>query len=502
LTTQPGPSACHVGHYSVIGEIGRTAFGLRYHAVDTKNGRDALLLVLSAPPAGAAEALQRWYAAIHGLSHPGLAHVYEMGSADGTLFIAYEYVAGRALDHTFGETGMVFDPETVLSFGQSIAATLEYLHRQHMLHQNLAPGNIWLGSAGRIVLLDVGLARFLQPVPAPGAYVAPEVSQGERGGVTADVYSLGALMYRLFCGREPGHDEDEPGVWAPSAWPGAARVLARALDERPERRYPSAAALVSAFDRALEQPRYHEPEQPRRRFALFVALVVVAMALAFALLVWPGGPSALNRVFVPAVQSVTAQPAAPTLTPAATAVAPSPAPVVATNTPQSTNTITASPVPVTRTRTPAPTATAPSPTATRGAPASTAPSPTRTAIATATSSPIATRGTPASTAPSPTRTAVAATASPTLSPARTPALKIGATVVVANTGGASVRVREQPSTSAALLRVIPEGMRLTIVDGPVRADNLVWWKVHSADGGADGCVAEQFLQAVPSTATR
>jgi hypothetical protein len=76
------------------------------------------------------------------------------------------------------------------------------------------------------------------------------------------------------------------------------------------------------------------------------------------------------------------------------------------------------------------------------------------------------------------------------------AISVGATVVVVNTGGIGVSVREEPSVNAALVRIAPEGTQLTVVDGPTEADGYVWWKVHADDGSADGWSAEQFLEVV------
>ncbi len=220
-----------VGPFRIEREIGRGGMGRVFLAIEEREAfqrRVALKLLDAAHPS--AEAIRRFRAEVRllaALEHPGVARFLDGGqSADGTWYLALEYVEGQDLIH-YAKSHRLDIPARVRLFLQVLAA-VEYAHQRQVVHRDLKPGNILVDAAGRAHLLDFGISKLVaEPdhpagvAPEPGAlprdgsathtelrlltpaYASPEQIRGGPVGPASDIYSLGVVFYELLAGVHP-----------------------------------------------------------------------------------------------------------------------------------------------------------------------------------------------------------------------------------------------------------------------------------------------------------
>ena len=147
------------------------------------------------------------------LNHPNIAHLVETGQgADGSPFIAMEYVDGKPVDRWCLQNDLPLRKRIELFI--KICAAVEYAHANLVIHRDLKPANILVDPGGEPKLLDFGIARLLdanregtRAVTATRAmtlaYASPEQIEGRRLGVATDIYSLGVVLYELLTGSRP-----------------------------------------------------------------------------------------------------------------------------------------------------------------------------------------------------------------------------------------------------------------------------------------------------------
>src|SRR5262245_609531 len=219
----PGEETAHdlparIGRFEVFGFLGAGSFGTVYHARDPQLDREIALKVAKATSLSP-ERLARFRRearAAAGLRHPHIVPLFEAGETDGQLFLASAYIPGTTLEdavHERRERGG-FSPREAATIVQKLAEALAYAHGQGLLHRDVKSGNVMLDPDGEPHLLDFGLARRFDDldrmthdgaVLGTPAYMAPEVTRGQRENWTAavDQYALGAVLYELLTGRTP-----------------------------------------------------------------------------------------------------------------------------------------------------------------------------------------------------------------------------------------------------------------------------------------------------------
>jgi serine/threonine-protein kinase len=148
--------------------------------------------------------------AVARLNHPNIVRIYEVGEYEGKLFFSLEYAEGNNLEARIGETPQ---PESEAArLVEVLAAAIHYAHQHGVLHRDLKPSNILLMADGTPKVADFGLAKLLDgsgPTPTEAFigtpnYMAPEQAGNAReSGVPADVYALGAILYKLLTGQPP-----------------------------------------------------------------------------------------------------------------------------------------------------------------------------------------------------------------------------------------------------------------------------------------------------------
>lgn len=244
--------------------------GLVYAAVDERLERPIALKIIRGETADSDVARERFWREARlaaSVNHPHICQLYEIGEADGQLFIAMELLDGEPLASRLQRGAMSFD-ETV-QIGLEMLAALEALHRRGIMHRDLKPSNIFLTPHGS-KLLDFGLARVIEDelgetranLTTPGTivgtvrYMAPEQIQGGVVDARADLFSTGAILYEMLSGRAAFDADEFPALMQqilnadPRALGGTAsvaavdRVIHRALVKSADRRYGSAAAMA------------------------------------------------------------------------------------------------------------------------------------------------------------------------------------------------------------------------------------------------------------------
>ena len=186
------------------------------------------------------------------LSHPGLVPVYDAGTDEAARpWVVMELVEGETLSQAIARGPMPSDQ--VGELGARLADALDYVHKQGLVHRDVKPANVLLGSDGRVRLTDFGIARLVDAarVTATGltvgtaSYLSPEQVTGSDVGPAADVYALGLVLLECLTGNReyPGAAVEvalarlsrPPRVPShlPDGWPG---LLAAMTDTDPSRR--------------------------------------------------------------------------------------------------------------------------------------------------------------------------------------------------------------------------------------------------------------------------
>lgn len=204
--------------------------------------------------------------------HPNLVPILDAGDVDGRSFLAAAYVPGRSLQDAVRGDGPLAVPEVVRVVGE-IAAALDALHEQGLVHRDIKSANILLDESGTAMLTDFGLAkgRAYTVLTRPGQvmgtldYLAPELIRGQPATPSTDLYALGCVAFECAAGNPPFSDRSllqvgmahldeeprDPGSGR-EGWPARlSPALLSALAKEPEERPASAGAYAGALHAAL-----------------------------------------------------------------------------------------------------------------------------------------------------------------------------------------------------------------------------------------------------------
>jgi serine/threonine-protein kinase len=262
------------GHLRILERIGRGAFGQVYRAWDERLDREVALKLI---PAGRAAAERASSQIIHEgrllarVRHANVVTVYGAEQIGDEIGVWMEFVRGRNLEQLLAQ-GKEFAAAEAADIGLEVCSAIAAVHRAGLLHRDIKAHNVMLADDGRVVLMDFGAGREFddgstRDVTGTPLYLAPEVLQGRPATVQSDLYSLGVLLYHLVTRAYPvqgrtmtelrsaheRRERTELRTARPDLPAKLVRVIARAIDPQPERRYASADAL--AADLVALKPR-------------------------------------------------------------------------------------------------------------------------------------------------------------------------------------------------------------------------------------------------------
>src|ERR1051326_1585184 len=276
-----------LGPYEIVSPLGAGGMGEVYRARDTRLGRDVAIKVLpqhlSSNPDLKAR-FEREAKAISALQHPHICTLHDIGSQDGTDFLAMELLEGESLAARPHKGPLPL--KQALEYGIEIAEALEKAHKHGIVHRDLKPGNVMLTKSGA-KLLDFGLAKGLvsratagaasvapsftaaptvsgpnpaSPLTSAGSivgtiqYMAPEQVEGKDADARSDIFAMGAVLYeavtckRAFQGKSQisvasailEKDPEPLSAIQPLTPPAFERVVNTCLAKNPDERFQSA----------------------------------------------------------------------------------------------------------------------------------------------------------------------------------------------------------------------------------------------------------------------
>ncbi len=214
-----------------------------------------------------------------GLSHPNIVTLFDAIEDDGAVLLVMEYVDGPSLAERLRDGPLA--PATAMAILRPLAAAVDHLHEQGVIHRDVKPANVLLDRADRVKLADLGIASAGQAtgITRTGsmlgtpAYMAPELFDGDPATAAADVFSVAAIAFEMFSGRRARESGTPAAIAVRAATapppdlrddrpdePALAAVLARGMARDPAGRPATATALVDAIAAALR-----EDERPARR---------------------------------------------------------------------------------------------------------------------------------------------------------------------------------------------------------------------------------------------
>lgn len=262
--------------YEMLGKLGEGGMGVVYKARHLRLNRLVAIKMILAGEHANEEMLARFALeaeTVAQLQHPGIVQIYEIGEHEGHSFLALEYVSGGTLAAQLDDKPWPADKAAKLV--ESLARTMQAAHEGGIIHRDLKPENVLLSEAqdaaeGQITpkIADFGLAKRLQgaagrtrtgDIMGTPSYMAPEQAAGKRDiGPAADIYALGAVLYRLLTGRPPFQAETSLNtlmlVLEQEPLPLRAlnkslprdleAIVLKCLSKQPSERYSSAADLA------------------------------------------------------------------------------------------------------------------------------------------------------------------------------------------------------------------------------------------------------------------
>jgi serine/threonine-protein kinase len=329
------------GRYRLDAAIGRGGMSTVYRAFDVVLERPVAIKLMHREIAAESDQLERFRRearAVAQLNHPHIVTVIDAGEDSmsdgehpGSPFIVLEYVDGETLKDLIRREGPL-EISQALAYAIEIARALGAAHERQIVHRDVKPQNILVGSEGGAKITDFGIARSLTEegltmdgrVLGTTDYVSPEQALGQKVTGQSDLYSLGIVLYEMLTGQVPFRGdspvavamkhvrEEVPDVQTlrPELSSATAAVLDRAVAKDLSRRYPDASSLAGELEEvlAIETSRSGQatgevttvlrtlPGKARRRLPLrlrhpvnlVAAIVLLAVAVAVALVLLAG----------------------------------------------------------------------------------------------------------------------------------------------------------------------------------------------------------------------
>ncbi len=272
MATDPLIDRVFDNRYVIKRKLGAGGMADVYLAEDQKLGRLVALKLLNERHASDeqfVERFQREARSAAGLNHPSIVAIFDRGYAEGTYYISMEYLEGRTLKELLTRNG-VPPVHVSIEYARQILSALAFAHRNGIVHRDIKPHNIIVGSDGRLKVTDFGIARSgasqmteAGSIVGTAQYLSPEQARGAAVDPRSDLYSLGIVLYELLTGHVPFTGDtpveiamkhlslapEPPSDLRPEVPHALDAVVLRALSKDPDQRYASAEEMEAELGR-------------------------------------------------------------------------------------------------------------------------------------------------------------------------------------------------------------------------------------------------------------
>jgi len=266
------------GRYEIHELIGVGGMANVYRCTDTLDDREVAIKILKDEYLNNQEFIRRFKnesKAIAMLSHPNIVKVYDVSFGDMIQYIVMEYIDGITLKEYIDRQGVI-EWKDVLHLIIQVLRALQHAHESGIVHRDIKPQNIMLLQDGTIKVTDFGIARFSDKATrtmtdqAIGSvhYIAPEQARGDVTDGKTDIYSVGVMLYEMLTGKLPFEGDSavsvalmqlqstpkRPREVNPAIPVGLEQITMRAMEKQPDKRYTSAAEMLSDIERFRLNP--------------------------------------------------------------------------------------------------------------------------------------------------------------------------------------------------------------------------------------------------------
>jgi serine/threonine-protein kinase len=263
------------GRYRIVRKLGAGGMADVYLAEDQELGRRVAIKILNDRHAADDSFIERFRREAKnaaGLSHPNIVSIYDRGEAEGTYYIAMEFLDGRSLKELIVGRGPA-PVKIAIDYARQILAAVGFAHRHGIVHRDIKPHNVLVGGEGRLKVTDFGIARSgasqmteVGSIIGTAQYLSPEQARGAPVDQTSDLYSVGVVLYEMLTGQVPFTGDTPleiamkhlsevpkpPSELRPEVPHDLDSVVLRALAKDPAERYQSADEMDRDLARVAE----------------------------------------------------------------------------------------------------------------------------------------------------------------------------------------------------------------------------------------------------------
>ena len=282
------------GKYKILNKIGQGGMSVVYLAMNERANKQWAIKEVRKDGVQNFEVVKQGLIAetemLKKLSHPNLPSIIDVIDGDGTFLIVMDYIEGRHLESVVKEYGAQ-SQEDVIEWAKQLCDVLSYLHSRKppIIYRDMKPSNVMLKPDGKVMLIDFGTAREFKENSVADTtclgtqgYAAPE-QYGGHGQTDArtDIYCLGATLYHLLTGHNPGEPPYEMypiRYWNPELSSGLEEIILKCTQKNPDDRYQNCGELLYALEHYNELDFEYKRKQTLKWRVFLCSAALTALA--------------------------------------------------------------------------------------------------------------------------------------------------------------------------------------------------------------------------------